>query len=104
MPTDRATGQRFLVRRKSTSSWRKNGAQWRRRPNALALTSKRPSGGLKSKEMEHRETDHLEGMGISAVQNTKIEGRHSDQSCRHTTEHCPSISPVRLERLNASRT
>jgi hypothetical protein len=45
----------------------------------------------------------LEGMGISAVQNTKIEGRHSDQSCRHTTEHCPSISPVRLERLNASR-
>lgn len=54
-----------------------------------------------SEEMEHRETNHLEGMGIPAVQKIQIEGRHSDQSCRHATEHCQSISPVRLERLNA---
>jgi hypothetical protein len=73
-----------------------------RQPNALDLTSKGPGGGLKSEEMEHREAHHLEGMNVSAVQNIQVEGRHSDQSCRHTAEHCFSISPVRLERLNAS--
>jgi hypothetical protein len=44
----------------------------------------------------------LEGTGITAVQNIQVEGRHSDQSCRHATKHRRSISPIRLERLNAS--
>ena len=57
---------------------------------------------LESKEMEHRATYHLEGMKISAFQNIQVEGRHTDQSSRHTAEHRQSISPVRLEKLNAS--
>jgi hypothetical protein len=60
------------------------------------------AGGLISEEMEHREAYHLEGTGITAVQNIQVEGRHSDQSCRHATKHRRSISPIRLERLNAS--
>ncbi len=82
----------ILVRRKSTSSKRKNGVQWRRRPSASNLKSKRPSGGLKPKEMEHREAHHLEGMNIFPVQNIQVEGRHSDQSCRHATKHRQTIS------------
>jgi hypothetical protein len=77
---------------------------WRNGGAGQALKSKGLSGGLKSKEMEHGATNDLEGMAISAVQNTQVEGRHSDQSCRHATEHRQSISPVRLEKLNASAT
>jgi hypothetical protein len=56
--------------------------------------------GLISKEMKHSAADHLEGMNVSAVQNIQVEGRHSDQSCRHATKHGESISPARLEKLN----
>jgi hypothetical protein len=56
--------------------------------------------GLISEEMEQRAADHLEGINVSAVQNIQVEGRHSDQSCRHATKHGESISPVRLEKLN----
>jgi hypothetical protein len=77
--------------------WRAMMAQAER----IESNEQRASGGLKSQEMEHREAHHLEGMDVSAVQNIQVEGRHSDQSCRHTAEHCFSVSPVRLERLNA---
>jgi hypothetical protein len=43
--------------------------------------------GLISKEMKHRAAYHLEGMDVSAVPNIQVDGRHSDQSCRHATEH-----------------
>jgi hypothetical protein len=70
---------------------------------ANALRARGPSGGLKSKEMEHGATNDLEGMAISAVQNTQVEGRHSDQSCRHATEHRQSISPVRFRKAERKR-
>jgi hypothetical protein len=60
------------------------------------------AGGLISEKMEHTEAYHLEGMDISAVQSIQVEGRHSDQSCRHATKHRQSIAPIRLERLNAN--
>jgi hypothetical protein len=44
--------------------------------------------------MEQRAAYHLEGINVSAVQNIQVEGRHSDQSCRH------AISRARLEKLN----
>jgi hypothetical protein len=64
--------------------WRAMTAQAER----IKSDGNRPSGVLESKEMEHREAHHLDGMDISAVQNIQVEGRHSDQSCRHTAEHC----------------
>ena len=67
----------------------------------MDLTSKGRSGGLISKEMEQRAADHLEGINVSAVQNIQVECRHSDQSCCRATKHGESISPVRLENLNA---
>ena len=37
--------------------------------------------------MKDRDPHCLDGMSVSAIQKEQIEGRHSDQSRRHATEH-----------------